>query len=107
MSVHLRSGHKVETNGGEKKEAVKNGATSTSTSPTDSQQVNSRTTLVVFVGLLLDLLAFTLILPLFPALLDHYKKHDSSTGLYPYLVRSSIKIEFSLAIRRGWVPNVF
>ena len=30
-------------------------------------------TLVIFVGLLIDLLAFTLILPLFPALLDHYR----------------------------------
>jgi hypothetical protein len=31
-------------------------------------------TRVVFVGLLLDLLAFTLILPLFPALLEHYRQ---------------------------------
>jgi hypothetical protein len=83
MAVHLRSGHKVETNG-DKKDSVKNGASTASTSA--DSQVNSRTTLIVFVGLLLDLLAFTLILPLFPALLDHYKKHDSSTGLYPYLV---------------------
>ena len=30
-------------------------------------------TMVIFVGLLIDLLAFTLILPLFPALLDHYR----------------------------------
>ena len=32
-----------------------------------------RMTMVIFVGLLIDLLAFTLILPLFPALLDHYR----------------------------------
>lgn len=52
----------------------------------DPVPASSQTTTVVFIGLLLDLLAFTLILPLFPALLDHYKKHDSDTGLYPYLV---------------------
>jgi len=33
---------------------------------------------VIFVGLLIDLLAFTLILPLLPGLLDHYKRHDAS-----------------------------
>ena len=35
-----------------------------------------RTLGVVFVGLLLDLLAFTMILPLLPALLDYYGQHD-------------------------------
>ena len=60
-----------------------------------------RTTLVVFLGLLIDLLgerkmrkvhwlsgqlisAFTLILPLFPALIGHYRENDSS-GLFAYL----------------------
>ena len=61
-----------------------------------------RTTLVVFIGLLIDLLgekklskwpqcaicsffsAFTLILPLFPALIGHYRENDSS-GLFAYL----------------------
>ena len=84
MAIHLRSGNKVDSNGNDKKEEK---SVSTKTSgPASDTQVNSRTTLVVFVGLLLDLLAFTLILPLFPALLDHYKKNDSATGLYPYLV---------------------
>lgn len=64
----------------------------------DPGQASNRTTTVVFVGLLLDLLAFTLILPLFPALLDHYKKHDSDTGLYPYLVsRASLKVTLYLS----------
>lgn len=39
---------------------------------------------VVFISLLLDLLAFTMILPLFPSLLDHYKVNDS-IGLYTWL----------------------
>ncbi|KAK3916351.1 Major facilitator superfamily domain-containing protein 10 [Frankliniella fusca] len=37
---------------------------------------------VVFFSLLLDLLAFTMILPLFPSLLDHYHKNDGPDGLY-------------------------
>ena len=43
--------------------------------------VKDRTTLIVFFGLLIDLLAFTLILPLFPALISHYRENDSS-GLF-------------------------
>ncbi|XP_045482243.1 major facilitator superfamily domain-containing protein 10 [Harmonia axyridis] len=39
---------------------------------------------VIFISLLLDLLAFTMILPLLPSLLDHYKQNDS-TGLYAWL----------------------
>ncbi|CAH0562208.1 unnamed protein product [Brassicogethes aeneus] len=45
---------------------------------------------VIFISLLLDLLAFTMILPLLPSLLEHYRKNDS-TGLYLWL---SSKIEF-------------
>ncbi len=44
----------------------------------------ARMTTVIFVALLVDLLAFTLILPLLPALLDHYRRNDKG-GLYPYL----------------------
>ncbi|CAG9759617.1 unnamed protein product [Ceutorhynchus assimilis] len=43
-----------------------------------------KTVYVVFASLLLDLLAFTMILPLLPSLLDYYKDHDSS-GLYSWL----------------------
>lgn len=45
---------------------------------------------ITFISLLLDLLAFTMILPLLPALLDHYKNTDGPNGLYSYL-QSSIK----------------
>ncbi|CAH1377694.1 major facilitator superfamily domain-containing protein 10 [Tenebrio molitor] len=44
------------------------------------------TVYIVFVSLLLDLLAFTMILPLLPSLLEYYKTHDS-TGLYSWLSR--------------------
>ncbi|XP_066155529.1 major facilitator superfamily domain-containing protein 10 [Euwallacea fornicatus] len=42
------------------------------------------TVFVVFISLLLDLLAFTMILPLLPSLLDHYKENDTM-GLYAWL----------------------
>ncbi|XP_036322828.1 major facilitator superfamily domain-containing protein 10-like [Rhagoletis pomonella] len=41
---------------------------------------------VVFISLLFDLLAFTMILPLMPSLLEHYRQNDSS-GLYNLLTR--------------------
>lgn len=45
------------------------------------------TVYIVFLSLLLDLLAFTMILPLLPSLLDHYKANDG-TGLYHWLSNS-------------------
>jgi hypothetical protein len=83
MELHLRhnNNNKAEASGSE--------ATAKNATKADPNQANSRTSVVVFIGLLMDLLAFTLILPLFPALLDHYKKHDSEAGLYPYLVSHS------------------
>lgn len=39
---------------------------------------------IVFISLLLDLLAFTMILPLFPSLLEHYRVNDN-WGLYSWL----------------------
>lgn len=45
------------------------------------------TVYIVFFSLLFDLLAFTMILPLLPSLLDHYQKNDSSDGLYPKLLQ--------------------
>lgn len=37
---------------------------------------STRVTTIVFVALLIDLLGFTLILPLLPSILDHYSKND-------------------------------
>lgn len=39
---------------------------------------------IIFISLLFDLLAFTMILPLLPSLLEHYKNNDDS-GLYNHL----------------------
>ena len=55
--------------------------------------VKDRTTLIVFFGLLIDLLAFTLILPLFPALISHYRDNDSS-GLFAALERKVRVVEY-------------
>lgn len=49
-------------------------------------QQDEKTVRVVFLSLLLDLLAFTMILPLFPALLEHYEKSDDGTGLYSVIM---------------------
>uniref|UniRef100_A0A182K7Q3 Major facilitator superfamily (MFS) profile domain-containing protein n=1 Tax=Anopheles christyi TaxID=43041 RepID=A0A182K7Q3_9DIPT len=45
-----------------------------------------RTAYIIFVSLLLDLLAFTMILPLLPSLLEYYRKNDNQ--LYGYLANS-------------------
>lgn len=51
---------------------------------TASSERMSPTVYVVFISLLLDLLAFTMILPLLPSLLEHYRQHDDK-GLYLWL----------------------
>lgn len=85
MVVELRSGHKVANNNDYSGQNVKAG---------DANGTNNvgthKMTYVIFIGLLIDLLAFTLILPLFPALLDHYKRHDPPGSLYHWL-DSSVK----------------
>lgn len=48
-----------------------------------SEKVNSMV-YIIFLSLLLDLLAFTMILPLLPSLLEYYKTNDS-IGLYEWL----------------------
>ena len=79
MVVELRSGAKINNNDPiDNKNYVEK-------SPAKKNDDPNGMTFVVFIGLLIDLLGFTLILPLFPALLDHYKKHDSPDGLYHFL----------------------
>lgn len=47
--------------------------------PTSTKEEN-RVLYVVFISLVLDLLAFTLILPLLPSLLDYYGTHDEKVS---------------------------
>merc|ERR1711990_1090071 len=71
----LRSGKKLDANANAEDVMEEKSKESTK---------KDRTTLVIFFGLLIDLLAFTLILPLFPALISHYRENDSS-GLFMFL----------------------
>ncbi|KAL8207714.1 UNVERIFIED_CONTAM: Major facilitator superfamily domain-containing protein 10 [Gekko kuhli] len=50
-----------------------------------AEQASTRVITTVFIALLIDLLGFTLILPLLPSILDHYSKNDD--GLYMALQR--------------------
>lgn len=59
--------------------------TRTNIKDTEGSKRIHKTTYIIFVSLLLDLLAFTVILPLLPSLLDHYSLHDS-TGFYQFLL---------------------
>lgn len=45
----------------------------------------TRTLAVVFLALVIDLLGFTVILPLMPSLLEYYGRHDQS-GFYEYII---------------------
>lgn len=52
---------------------------------------NNYAQIILFFSLLLDLIAFTMILPLFPYLLIYYSAHDGPDGWYAY---SEKKIEY-------------
>ncbi|CAI9738846.1 facilitator superfamily domain-containing 10-like [Octopus vulgaris] len=55
----------------------RNGSTLEKNSPIHCKQ-QKYVLLVVFVSLIIDLLAFTLLLPLLPSILDYYQQHDRS-----------------------------
>lgn len=54
----------------------------------DETKTDSTTIYIVFISLLLDLLAFTMILPLFSSLLEFYRINDDKTGLYNSLSKA-------------------
>lgn len=49
------------------------------------KEKDKKTIQIVFFSLIIDLLAFTMILPLLPALLDYYKETDDN-GLYSWIL---------------------
>lgn len=54
-----------------------------------SARKNTTTIALVFVSLLLDLLAFTMILPLLPSLLDYYNREEGKgNSLYATLLKA-------------------
>lgn len=66
-----------------------NGIDHKKTEKTDSNKTH-KSVYIIFISLLLDLLAFTIILPLLPTILERYRNDDSS-GLY---VRLSSQIRY-------------
>lgn len=58
-------------------------AAAAAASPADEKRMN-RTFYIIFLSLVIDLLAFTVILPLLPSLLDHYG-HNDKHGLYAFM----------------------
>ncbi|XP_023345055.1 major facilitator superfamily domain-containing protein 10 [Eurytemora carolleeae] len=85
----LRSAARRDANGNTKFESEVGEGEKKGEKDEKKNEKKDNTTIVVFFGLLIDLLAFTLILPLFPSLISHYRKEDSS-GLFNYM---EIKIE--------------
>ncbi|KAJ8026265.1 Major facilitator superfamily domain-containing protein 10 [Holothuria leucospilota] len=84
---HLRSGYKG--GGGDTVQANGTPSDVDSTHQNAGSTIqSSRTPMIVFLILVIDLLAFTMILPLLPSLLDYYSQHDR-TGLYT-LMQSSV-----------------
>lgn len=54
-----------------------------------NSSTNTKTIALIFVSLLLDLLAFTMILPLLPSLMDYYNKEEGQgNGLYAWLLKA-------------------
>ena len=67
-------------------EEQKNGKGLTTNTKTEKTAIakTHKSVYIIFISLLFDLLAFTMILPLLPSLLEHYKNNDDS-GLYNQL----------------------
>ncbi|XP_046430973.1 major facilitator superfamily domain-containing protein 10 [Neodiprion virginianus] len=65
---------------------------------TNENEENTKVVRVVFVSLLLDLLAFTMILPLLPALLDHYEQNDDNQGLYSNILSYVQRVQVYLKV---------
>lgn len=58
----------------------------------DAAPSSSRVIWVVFVLLLLDLLGFTLILPLLPSILDHYASTGVGGAFWLHLSRAPVRL---------------
>eukprot|EP00731_Ephydatia_muelleri_P020974 Em0013g701a len=54
----------------------------------EARESQKRTLTILFASLILDLLGFTVILPLMPSLLEYYHQHDKS-GIYQWMLEKS------------------
>ncbi|UYV73499.1 MFSD10 [Cordylochernes scorpioides] len=64
------------------------------------------TVYVIFVSLIIDLLGFTLILPLFPSIFDYYSQHDKD-GLYQVLNNRLLSIQQQLGVPQEFNKVLF
>ncbi|XP_050694094.1 major facilitator superfamily domain-containing protein 10-like isoform X2 [Eriocheir sinensis] len=94
----LRSGTKLGP-AGSSDDSSTNGTSATQNGggSDPKEKENARTRKVVFGSLILDLLGFTVVLPLFPALLEYYHQNDSS-GLYASLLASVTSFQHLIGV---------
>lgn len=95
---------------------VRNGQSNEVNNNTTDQKSSFRIMLVVFIGLLMDLMAFAVILPLLPSLLDHYSK-DEEDGLYKFFqtnvnrFRDTLRIpnteRYNFVLFGGFIGSLF
>lgn len=72
-------------------QVVKKGGASIKSAP------NSKMIFVIFISLLLDLIAFTMILPVFPSLLEHYRLQGND-WLYALLSESLKQLQHLIGV---------
>lgn len=63
-------------------------STDTAVSSDQLSPTAKRVLMLAFLTLVIDLIGFSIIFPLFPAMLDHYRAHESGTGLFALLERA-------------------
>lgn len=110
----LRSHTRKDANGNTKVGTDERQETKKEDKKDKEAETKDRTPLVVFIGLLIDLLAFTLILPLFPSLISHYRNNDSS-GLFKYMetqieyfrIIVGAPPEFNTVLFGGFLGSIF
>ena len=109
MPVQLRSSKKLSSDDMNMENSAENSSheSNNNTKKVIAPQTESRMNYVVFFGLIIDLLAFTLILPLLPQLLEHYKKHDVEGGLYSYLDSNVRSFGSWLGAPNEFIPVLF
>lgn len=86
-----RSSSSTRTVTDDTKEQVKNGSTHHKSSAINNSGQKA-TLSIIFVALIIDLLAFTLILPLLPSIMEYYQKYDQDT-MYSGLARTVHKFQ--------------
>ncbi|KAG0296330.1 hypothetical protein BGZ96_009729 [Linnemannia gamsii] len=82
-------------------------ASSSSSSPSASPKSVPKVTRIVFTALLLDILAFTIILPLFPRLLQFYRdsEHGDQTSLLAWSLSRLTEFQSAIGLNDAKTPS--